>query len=86
MDKLNDEQRDVVQAAMSKASEDFFAYNRENDALFGDKLVEEGYTILRLNDEDQLAMASQVQETIWPLMAETVGQEIIDRLLASMNQ
>ena len=86
LDKLNDEQRDVVQAAMSKASEDFFAYNRENDALFGDKLVEEGYTILRLNDEDQLAMASQVQETIWPLMAETVGQEIIDRLLASMNQ
>ncbi|WP_039019341.1 TRAP transporter substrate-binding protein DctP [Halocynthiibacter namhaensis] len=83
MDKLNDEQKAALQAAMTKASDDFFAYNRENDAIFGEKLVESGYTILSLNDEEQAAMAAHVQENVWPLMAESVGQDVIDRLLAA---
>ena len=85
LDKLNDEQKAALQAAMSKASDDFFAYNRENDEVFGQKLVESGYTILRLNDEEQAAMAAHIQEVIWPQMAETVGQDVIDRLLAAKN-
>jgi len=82
LDKLNDEQRAALTAAMTKASDDFFAYNRENDAKFGEKLVESGYTILSLNDEDQAAMAAHIQEKIWPMMVDSVGQDIIDRLLA----
>ena len=35
--KLNDEQREVVQAAMTKASADFFAYNREKRCRFRSK-------------------------------------------------
>ena len=85
LDKLSEEQREVLQAAMTKASEDFFAYNRDNDAAFGEKLVESGYTILSLSDEDQAAMAKHVQENIWPMMAENVGQDVIDRLLAAKN-
>lgn len=85
LDKLTDEQRDVLQAAMSKASDDFFAYNRENDAAFGEKLVESGYTILSLSDEEQAAMAAHVQENIWPMMADNVGQDVIDRLLSAKN-
>ncbi len=81
-DKMNEEQRTVVQAAMTKASDDFFAYNRENDAVFGQKLLDSGYTILSLNDEEQAAMANHVRENIWPLMEESVGKDIIDRLLA----
>ncbi len=84
--KLNDEQRAALEAAMSKASDDFFAYNRENDEVFGQKLVESGYTILSLSDEEQAAMAAHVQEKIWPLMADSVGQDIIDRLLAAKNK
>lgn len=85
LDKLNDEQRAALTAALTKASDDFFAYNRENDAVFGEKLVESGYTILSLSDEEQAAMAAHVQETIWPTMADSVGQDIIDRLLAAKN-
>ena len=85
LDKMNDEQRAALSAAMSKASDDFFAYNRENDDVFGQKLIESGYTILSLNDEEQAAMAAHVQETIWPMMADSVGQDIIDRLLAAKN-
>lgn len=83
--KLNDEQRAALEAAMTKASDDFFAYNRENDEVFGQKLVDSGYTILRLSDEEQAAMAAHVQENIWPMMAGSVGQDIIDRLLAAKN-
>jgi len=83
LDKLNDEQRAALQAAMSKASDDFFNYNRENDAGFGQKLLDKGYTILGLRDEDQAAMAKHIQESVWPSMAKSVGQDIIDRLLAA---
>lgn len=85
LDKLNDEQRDALTAAMTKASDDFFVYNRENDEVFGQKLIDSGYTILRLSDEEHAAMAARVQETIWPMMAENVGQDIIERLLADKN-
>ena len=85
LDKLNDEQRAALQAAMTKASDDFFAYNKENDAVFGQKLIDSGYTILSLTDEEQAAMAAHVQEKIWPMMADSVGQDIIDRLLADKN-
>ena len=85
LDKLNDEQRDALQAAMTKASDDFFQYNRDNDAAFGQKLIDSGYTILSLSDEDQAAMATHIQEKIWPMMADSVGQDVIDRLLAGKN-
>lgn len=84
-EELNEEQRSVVQAAFTKASDDFFAYNRENDAIFEQKLVEKGYTILKLNDEEQKAMAEKVRAEIWPLLEESVGKDLIDRLLASLN-
>jgi TRAP-type C4-dicarboxylate transport system substrate-binding protein len=85
LDKLTPEQVEVLQTAMSKASDDFFAYNRENDDAFGQKLLDSGYTILSLNEEDQAAMANKVREEIWPMMADSVGQDIIDRLKGAMN-
>lgn len=83
--KLSEEQAAALQAAMTKASDDFFAYNRENDEVYRQKLLDKGYTILSLNDEEQAAMAAHIQENIWPLMADSVGQDVIDRLLAAKN-
>lgn len=80
--KLDDAQRAAVQAAFTKASDDFFTYNRENDAKFGDLLQEKGYEILALDDEEQAAMAAWVRENIWPTMADTIGQDTLDRLTA----
>ncbi len=80
--KLSDEQRAVLAAALTKASDDFFAYNRENDDAYGKKLIEKGYTILELNAEDQAKFVAHVREKIWPMMAKSVGQDIIDRLLS----
>lgn len=82
-EKLNDEQKEVVQAAFTKASDDFFEYNRANDEAFAGKLEESGYELLRLTAEEQAAMATHVQENIWPLMEDAVGKDIIDRLIAA---
>ena len=82
LDKLNDDQRAALEAALVKASNDFFAYNRENDAAFAQKLIDKGYTILTYSDEEQAAIAARVQEEIWPMMAESVGQDIVDRMLS----
>ena len=68
---------------MTKASDNFFAYNKENDEVFGQKLIDSGYTILKLNDEEQAAMAAHVRENIWPLMEKSVGKDIIERLMAN---
>ncbi|MBQ4807891.1 TRAP transporter substrate-binding protein DctP [Phaeobacter sp. HS012] len=84
-EELNEAQREVVQAAFTKASDDFFAYNRENDAVFEQKLVESGYTILKLSPEEQEAMASKVRAEIWPMLEDSVGKDNIDRLLSSLN-
>ncbi|EBA16808.1 DctP (periplasmic C4-dicarboxylate binding protein) [Roseobacter sp. SK209-2-6] len=78
--KMNEQQREVVQAAFSKASDDFFAYNRENDAKFAEMLEGKGYEILALNGDEQAAMGAWVRENIWPTMVDSVGQETIDRL------
>lgn len=85
LSELNEEQIAVLSAAMKKGSDDFFAYNRENDDRYGQLLVDAGYTILSLSPEDQAAMASSVREEIWPMMADSVGQDIIDRLMGAMN-
>ncbi|MEP3278486.1 MAG: TRAP transporter substrate-binding protein DctP [Stappiaceae bacterium] len=80
--KLNDDQKAAVQAAFTKASDDFFAYNRASDGEFGKKLEEKGYEILALDPQEQAVMATWVRENIWPTMVETIGQETLDRLTA----
>jgi len=85
LDELNEEQIAALQTAITKASDDFFAYNRENDERYGQLLLDSGYTILTLNEEDQAAMVNKVRDEIWPMMADSVGQDIIDRLRGAMN-
>lgn len=85
LDKLNEEQLAALEAALTKASDDFFAYNRENDAVFEEKLVEKGYTILKYTPEEHAAMAAKVREEIWPMLADNVGQDIIDRMMPASN-
>jgi TRAP-type C4-dicarboxylate transport system substrate-binding protein len=83
--KLNDKQKGVVQAAFTKASNDFFAYNRANDAAFAKKLEESGYEILRLSPEEQAKLASHTRAKIWPMMEKSVGAELLERLKNSLN-
>jgi TRAP-type C4-dicarboxylate transport system substrate-binding protein len=78
--KLNDEQKKVVKAAFQKASDEYFEFNKANDAKFAAKLEESGYEILRYSPEQSKAIADHVRTNVWPEMAKTVGQDMLDRI------
>ena len=84
-EKMNDEQRAVVEKAFADAADDFFQWNRDNDAQFADLLVESGYTILTPSPEKAAAMRDHVRSTVWPAMADVVGQDVLDRIKADVE-
>ncbi|WP_172331888.1 TRAP transporter substrate-binding protein DctP [Mangrovicoccus sp. HB161399] len=84
-EKMNDEQRAVVSAAFSHAADDFFEWNKTNDAAFGDELTGAGYEVLTPDPEKAAAMRDHVRATIWPEMAEVVGQDVLDRIQADLK-
>ena len=84
-DKMNEEQRAAVQAAFQKASDEFFEWNKANDAGFAEKLIEAGYEVLTPSDEELAAMRDHVRSTIWPQMEEIVGKDVIERIKADLN-
>jgi len=94
---LGQQARAVIGAPAQAASADTY----KNLSLFGDvfdkvradyvekpdeqKLVESGYTILKLSPEEQEAMASKVRAEIWPMLEDSVGKANIERLLSSLK-
>lgn len=78
--KMNDEQKEVVTEAMNKAASDFFAWNKDNDKKFEEKLVEKGYEVLEASDEEKQAMKEKVREVVWGEAEESIGKEVMDRL------
>lgn len=84
-DEMNEEQREVVQAAFEKASDDFFAWNKANDAKFAEELVNAGYEILTPTPEEIAVLRDHVRATVWPSISEIVGQDVIDRLQSDLG-
>lgn len=78
--KMNDEQQRVVTEAMNKAAEDFFAWNKASDREFEEKLLEEGYQVLKASEEDKQAMKERVREVVWGAAEEEIGEDVLDRL------
>ena len=79
-EKMNEEQRAAVQAAVDKAAAAFTKFARENDASYIAKLRESGWEVLDLQDSERTALADHIKEVVWPQVEETVGKDVIDRL------
>lgn len=84
-DKMNEEQRAVVQAAFDSASDEYFQWNKANEEKYAAQLVEKGYEILTPTPEEITVLRDHVRATVWPSMAEVVGQDVLDRLQADLN-
>lgn len=84
-EKLNDEQRAVVQAAFDKAADEYFAWNKANDEKFEAELVKAGYEMLKPNPEELAVLSAKVREAVWPSISSVVGQDVIDRLNADLS-
>lgn len=83
--KMNDEQRAVVQKAFAKAADELFVKNKKNDELYRGKLVEKGYEVLVPTAEEKLALKQRVQAEIWPQIEPTVGKDVLDRIKADAS-
>lgn len=79
-DKMNDEQRAVVKAAAEKATSTAIDTAWERSQGFMDQMVESGYEILDYTPEERTAMVAHIKETVWPELAEIIGQDIMDKL------
>ena len=81
-DKMNQEQRDVVQAAAINVAQTAIDLAWERSQGFIEQLKEAGWEILDYTPEERAAMVTHIKENIWPELAETIGQETMDKLLA----
>ena len=81
-DKMNDEQRSVVRAAIEKASSAAIDKAWERSQGFMDQMVASGYEILDYTAEERAAMVSHIRENVWPDLAGVIGQDIMDELTA----
>ena len=79
-EKLNDEQRAAVQAAVDRAASSFTDWARENDEGYIAKILEAGWEVLDLTDAERGALADHIKANVWPAVEEMVGKDIIDRL------
>ncbi|WP_110709446.1 TRAP transporter substrate-binding protein DctP [Salinicola sp. CR57] len=84
-EEMNDEQRQVVSTAFKHAADDYFAWNKENDASFKSKLEDAGYEVLTPSPGKAAAMKERVRSIIWPKVGEIVGSDIIKRLQADIK-
>jgi len=81
-DKLNKEQKDVLEAAIRKASKAIMNKAWERSNGFVDKMKESGWEILDYTDSERAAMIAHIKATVWPSVASTIGQETLDKLTA----
>lgn len=79
---MNDEQREAVQAAFDKAAQSYFQFAKDNEADYITQLKDRGYEVVEISDEERAAIAEGVREQVWPGIAEVVGQDVMDRLMA----
>lgn len=81
-DKLNQEQRDVVRAASEKAARIATDKAWKRSQGFIDQMKESGYEILDYTPTERAAMVAHIKKNVWPDLANTIGQETMDKLNA----
>lgn len=83
--KMNEEQRNVVNQAFSKAASELFAMNKKNDEIYRGKLKAKGYEVLVPTPAQKQALKQRVQAEIWPQIEPTVGKETLARIKADQS-
>lgn len=79
-DKLNQEQKAVLETSMRKAARSIMNKAWERSQGFVEKMKEAGWEILEYTPNERAAMVKHIKSTVWPSVASTIGQETIDKL------
>ncbi|WP_299210639.1 TRAP transporter substrate-binding protein DctP [uncultured Tateyamaria sp.] len=82
-DGLTDEQRAVVEKESAEAAAEISKLAWERSQGFVDQLKEANWEIVEFTQEERDAIKAHIQATVWPNVADVVGQDILDRLTAN---
>ncbi len=77
---LTDEQKAVVQKETAEAGAEITRLAWERSQGFVDQLVEAEWNIVEFTQEERDAIKSHIEATVWPGVADVVGQDLLDRL------
>ncbi len=81
-DKLNKEQQDVISAASAKAATTIIDLAWERSEDFIKQMEDAGWEILDYTPEQRTTMVNHIRDNVWPDLADVIGQETMDQLLA----
>lgn len=82
-DGLTDEQRAVIQKESAEAAAEISRLAWERSQGFVDQLKEADWEVVEFSQEERDAIKAHIQATVWPNVADVVGQDIVDRLTAN---
>ncbi|MCD8140305.1 MAG: TRAP transporter substrate-binding protein DctP [Planctomycetaceae bacterium] len=85
---LKPEHQKIIEEAIQIAAARSIDLAEQYDKEYLDKLsAKEGFTVVRITDEERAAMADDVHKNIWPgRLADQYGQEFLDNLLKDMKE
>ena len=81
-EKMSDEQRATVEAAVEKGMAWYNQQARETDAASMASLREAGWTIIEFTPEERAAISEAIKSEVWPMAKETIGADVFDRLVS----
>lgn len=81
-DKLNKEQKDVLETAIRKTAKAIMNKAWERSQGFIDQMKALGWEILDYTPSERAAMVAHIKAEVWPSVASTIGQETMDKLVA----
>lgn len=82
-DGLTDEQREVIDRETAEAAAEISALAWERSQGFVDQLIEADWEVVEFTQEERDAIKAHIEATVWPSVADVVGQDILDRLTAN---
>ena len=83
--ELPDDLKQIIQEAIDQHVETQLAEMDRLNAEYTQKLEDNGVEILPITQEELDAYASKVREEVWPQLAEIVGQDVVDAVMADFN-
>ena len=78
--KLTPEQQAVVQAAATKAAGEIIEQATQRSEGFMEQMRGKGWDVIELTAAESAAIRQKMVAEVWPALAESIGQDLIDRL------
>ena len=85
-DSLSAEQQNVLIMAAQAAQEEGITIAQKTDSEYLQKLKDAGIQVYEPTDEQIQAIVEYTRTNVWPKMADSIGQDVIDNLQASLSE